>query len=223
VVSQRIPFGLDRLPRTLRPDDPRLPGVAVGAAPLRLNSEALPVEIVAEAGPDHAGRVAAMRVYLRGLCGDYASRRVRFIDRYLDCMIAHLNAHRAEIAHDLMQFAGLYAPDDLLWSALRPLPRAWLPNGAGMTPVDIAFWDGTRAIVIDMGGAPLPPSIARCRIDPDSLLKDPHALLDLLGPGFRTFWRGETLPRSPFRRPVPEPPQTSSSSTYNPPANRSTA
>ena len=84
-MTLRIPFGLDRLPRTLRADDPRLPGVTVGEDRLRLNSEALPAEAMAAAAGDHAARVVAMRQYLHGLCGDYAPQRLRFVDGYFDC------------------------------------------------------------------------------------------------------------------------------------------
>ena len=130
-VALRIPFGLDRLPRTLRTDDPRLPGATVGGDKLRLNSEPLPAEAMVSAAEDHAARVAAMKLFLRGLCGDYAPQRLRFVDCYLDCMAAHLDAHRDEVAHGLQRYDALYAPEDWLWSALRPLPRAWLPGEGG--------------------------------------------------------------------------------------------
>jgi hypothetical protein len=202
-VAQRIPFGLDRLPRTLQADDPRLPGVTVGEDRLRLNSEPLPAEAMASAAGDHAARVAAMKQFLRGLCGDYAPRRLRFVDCYIDCMAAHLDAHCDALAHDLHRYDGLYAPQDWLWSALRPLPRAWLPAETGMVPVDIAFWDGTQAIAIDVGGAQGASGIATCRVTSEMLAGDPLALLDVLPDSFRCFWRAQVLPISPFRRPIP--------------------
>ena len=202
-MAQRIPFGLDRLPRTLRLDDPRLPGVVVGGDRLRLNTEPLPVEAMALAVGDHAARVVAMRQFLRGLCGDYATQRVRFVEHYLDCMAAHLAAHRDALARDLQRYDGLYAPEDWLWSALRPLPRAWLPTGAGMALVDFAFWDGAQAIAIDVGGSQREAGMIVCRIAPDVLTCDPLALLKVLPDGFRCFWSGQTLPASPFRRPIP--------------------
>ncbi len=202
-MTLRIPFGLDRLPRTLRVDDPRLPGATVGEDRLRLNSVALPAEAMAASAGDHAARVVAMRQYLHGRCGDYAPQRLRFVDGYFAAVAAHLAAHRDELARDLRRYDGLYAPEDWLWSALRPLPRAWLPGDAGMVPVDFAFWDGTQAIAIDLGGAPEQAGIALCRIPQTVLTGDPLALLDLLPDAFRQFWRGEILPNSPFRRPIP--------------------
>ncbi len=202
-MVQRIPFGLDRLPRTLLPDDPRLPGVNVGSDKLRLNTEPLPAEAMASAAGNHGARVVAMKQFLRGLCGDYAPQRLRFVDCYIDCMAAHIDAHRDELARDLQRYDGLYAPEDWLWSALRPLPRAWLPGEAGMVPVDFAFWDGTQAIAIDVGGLQGASGIVMCRVTSDMLAGHPLALLGVLPDGFRCFWRGQTLPVSPFRRPIP--------------------
>jgi hypothetical protein len=168
-----------------------------------MNAEPLPAEAMASPANDHAARVAAMKQFLHGLCGDYAPQRLRFVDCYLGCMAAQLDAHRDEMARDLQQYHGLYAPEDWLWSAPRPLPRAWLPGKAGMAPVDFAFWDGTQAIAIGFGNAQDVPGAVVCRVTPDILAGGPLALLDVLPVGFRCFWRGESLPRSPFRRPIP--------------------
>lgn len=202
-MALRIPFGLDRLPRTLHPDDPRLPGVTVGNAALRLNTEPLPVEAMASPANDHVARVAAMQQFLHGLCGDYAPQLVRFVDCYIDCMAAHLDAHRDELERGLQRYHGLYAPEDWLWSAPRPLPRAWLRRDGGMVLMDFAFWDGKQAIAIGFENSQDVPGVTLCRVAPEILAGDPLALLDVLPDWFRCFWRGETLPRSPFRRPIP--------------------
>ncbi len=204
MVGGRIPFGLDRLPRTMWADDPRLPGVTVDGTMLRLNSEALPAEAMASGAGDHAARVVAMKQFLRGLCGDYAPQRVRFVERYIDCMAAHLDAHRDELARGVLRYDGLYAPEDWLWSAPRPLPRAWVMGEAGVGVVDVAFWDGARAIGIDVGGGARDgPGVAVRRVTAEMLGGEPLALLGVLPQGFRWFWRGEKLPRSPFRREIP--------------------
>ncbi|HUN42314.1 MAG TPA: hypothetical protein VMU81_18645 [Acetobacteraceae bacterium] len=203
MMPQRIPFGMDRLPRGLSPDDLRLPAAAVGAEPLRLNTEPLPVEAMAAATGDHAARVAAMRSHLHSLCGDYAPARLRFIDVYFDALAAHINAHRDELARVLQRYEGLYAPQDWLWSALRPLPRALIRCDAGVVPVDFAFWDGAQAIAIDLGGNRNIPGVAVCPVTPEMLAGKPLALLQMLPDAFREFWQGETLPRSPFRRAIP--------------------
>jgi hypothetical protein len=200
-MTQRIPFGLDRLPRNLSHDDPRLPGVTVGAGMLRFNTEPLPPEASAAATPDHAARVTSMKQFLFGLCGDYAPLRQRFIDVYIDALATHIAAHREELARGLAQYDGLYMPEDWLWSAPRPLPRAWVKGDAGLVAMDIAFWDGARAIGIDLTGTAKTSGLAICRITPDML--QGGGLLAALPATFQRFWTDETLPRSPFRRAIP--------------------
>ena len=202
-MAQRIPFGMDRMPRGLSPDDPRLPGVIVGDTPLRFNSEPLPAEAMAQATGDHPARLAAMRGWLHALSGDYAPARIRFADLYLAAIAAHIDAHRDELAQMLRRYDGLYAPEDWLWSALRPLPRALLRGDNGMVAVDFAFWDGTQAIAIDLGRGAPGNGILTCRVTAATLTDNPAALLTVLPDAFRAFWRGETLPRSPFRRGIP--------------------
>ena len=99
---------------------------------------------------DHAGRVAAMTQFLFGLCGDYAPRRRHFIQLCLNAVAAHLRLHHAGLGTALKRYHGLYVPDDWIWSALRPLPRACLCAGAEMPPVNIAFWDRRQAVAIDL-------------------------------------------------------------------------
>jgi hypothetical protein len=206
-MSLRIPFGLERLPRTTSADDPRLPGVVVDAEKLRLNTEPLPPTVVALGAGDHAARVAAVVRWLSGQCGDYAPQRQRFIEAYIRCIAEHLRAHHDEVVVGLRRYDGLYAPQDWLWSALRPLPRAWLTAKGRLLPCDIAFWDGTQVSAIelaaqetDRAAALRAAGIAVCRIGLDTLAEDVLAVLPV---GFRWFWREQTLPSSPFRRPIP--------------------
>lgn len=204
----RIPFGLDRLPRTTNADDPRLPGVVVDADKLRLNSEALPAEAMAAASPDHAARVATILRWLSAQCGDYAAQRQRFIAVYFHGIAAHLHAHRDELAAAVQRYDGLYALDDWLWSALRPLPRAWLTAGDRLLPCDIAFWPGERAVAIDVAvhetertAALRDAGIDVVRVAPDA---EGDAVLDALPDAFKWFWRDQMLPASPFRRAIPD-------------------
>jgi len=139
----RVLFGLAQLPRTLAVDDPRLPGVELGDAMLRLNAHSLPV---AEWGADvatHAGRRAAMLAWLQGQAGDYNNARRRQIAAYFDAVDAELAAHEAEIAASLARFEGLYAVQDRFWSAPRPLVRTWWQDEAAAWQfAELAFWDG---------------------------------------------------------------------------------
>jgi hypothetical protein len=207
-LTMRIPFGLDRLPRTTDADDPRLPGVVVGAEKLRLNSEPVPAEVMSVAIGDHAARVDAMVRWLNGLCGDYSPQRQRFVGVYFHDLAAHLREHEDELATGLKRYDGLYAPHDWLWSAPRPLPRAWLPSDARLLPCDIAFWDGAHAIAIELAAQETERTATLRAAGIDTLRVGTDVLggsvLELLPDTFRYFWRGELLPASPFRRTIPQ-------------------
>jgi hypothetical protein len=209
IALSRIPFGLARLPRSIGLGDPRLPTASVSADLLRLNSEPLPPAAMPEGDCDHAARVAAVVDWLITLCGDYVPLRRRFIIAYSAFLAAELGAHRASLAEDLARYDGLYTPDDWLWSAPRPLPRAWLPGRNGMLAAEIVFWDGAQPLAIELsardtqGQAELQAAGVRVlRITPDALA-DPASVGALLPVSFRMFWRGQILPASPFRRPIP--------------------
>jgi hypothetical protein len=206
---KRIPFGLDRLPQSIGIDDARLPTAPTGASLLRLNTEPLPQTAIPEAANDHAARVAAAIDWLISLCGDYAPLRRRFITTYFAFLGAQLDTHRAALVPALARYDGLYTPDDWLWSAPRPLPRAWLSGADRPIPAEIAFWDGAQPLAIELSARDTPRHAALraaglpvLRIAPD-LLADPATLGTLLPAPFLAFWRGQTLPASPFRRPVP--------------------
>ncbi len=209
-IAIRIPFGLDRLPRATGPDDTRLRGVTVGAERLRLNTEPLPADIMPAATGDHAARVAAATDWLAGLCGDYAPLQRQFVACYFGFVAAHIEAHRVELAERLGRYDGLYAPEDWTWSALRPLPRVWLPVEGRMLPADIGFWDGTQPIAIELSArdteraaALRGAGITVLRIEPAVLTGDPMRVGEILPDSFQYFWRGQALPSSPFRRPIP--------------------
>ena len=174
----RILHGLDRLPSTLADNDPRLPSVDLGAAPLRLNSVPLPIEAWGSGEGNHAARTAAMRAWLLAQCGDYNEALRRGVARYLDAITAHVTAHYDALTAGLQRFHGLYRAEDWCWSALRPLPRAWWRRNDILVRADLAFWDGNEVLAMrasDFDSGELPIS-------------------------FQNFWNGEILPRSPFRR-----------------------
>jgi hypothetical protein len=206
---KRIPFGLDRLPRSLSIDDPRLPTAPAGTSPLRLNTEPLPQAAMPEAAAHHAARIATAIDWLVSLCGDYAPARRRFVETYFAFLAAQLDTHRAALDAYLARYDGLYTADDWLWSAPRPLPRAWLVGPDGPIPAEIVFWDGAHPLAVELSARETPrlatlrtAGLPVLRITPDALA-DPAALGMLLPAPFHGFWRGETLPASPFRRPIP--------------------
>ncbi len=197
----RIPFGLDRLPR-----DPTLRSVVVGPSPLRLKSEPVPPDVMPLATGDHAARVAAALAWLESLCGDYAPLRRQFIAAYFRFAANLIDAHRMELQARLQRYDSLYAPEDFLWSALRPLPRGWVPVGESWLAADMVFWDGVQPIAIELAArdtdrqrALLAAKVVTLRIEPTAF----DRLDALLPPSFQNFWDGEALPLSPFRRPIP--------------------
>jgi hypothetical protein len=193
---QFIPYALDRLPR-----DPSLRSVAVGDDPLRLNSEPVPPDSMPLIAADHAARVTAAVDWLNSQCGDYAPQRQQFIASYFAFIVTEIEAHQQEITEQLALFGGLYQPDDTAWSALRPLPRGWIPVGDRWLPADIVFWDGTQPIAIELGARETEREKALTAAGVPVLRVNPGApdLPDI----FRGFWRQSALPSSPFRRLIP--------------------
>jgi hypothetical protein len=206
----RIPFGLERLPRTIALDDPRLPCAVVGDDKLRFNSEPVPPDAMPLAIGDHAARVAAAIDWLVRLCGDYAPLRQQFIKCYFGFIAGLLNAHRDELAERAKPYDGLYAPEDRLWSALRPLPRGWVPVQDQLLSADMVFWDGTQPVAVELAAretdrqkALRQAGVMVCRIEPGVLGSDPMQLGQILPESFQNFWDAQTLPSSPFRRVMP--------------------
>ena len=181
MTGPRLLYGLDRLPSTLAADDARLPGVDLGATPLRLNSLPLPAAAWGSGAPDHAVRMVAMRSWLLAGCGDYNGTLRRAVSHYLDAVAAHVAHHRDTLAAGLAPFHGLYRVEDWCWSALRPLPRAWWQRDGAWQHADLAFWNGNAVIAMrpqDFGSGDLPVA-------------------------FQRFWQDQALPVSPFRRTFP--------------------
>jgi hypothetical protein len=204
----KLLYGLDRLPAGISIADERLPNVVVGPAPLRLNSVPLPDAFFPVGESSQSARSAAVQAWLEAACGPYAPHRRRFVALYLAFAAAHLNRHRDELSKRLHRFDGLYRIEDFLWSALRPLPRAWVPVGDKWTFVDFAFWDGRQLTALMIGEERIGPDdvfhaagFALCRISASSLIGEPEVVIQRCCPGtFLRFWEGEILPQSPFRR-----------------------
>jgi hypothetical protein len=142
----RIFYGLERLPRTMALDDPRLPSIELGADALRLNTIKLPLAAWAEAAPGHDAHWAALEAWLLRDCGDYNRALRRSVSKYLVEITEHVLACEHDLKAQLAPFHDLYKPQDWCWSALRPLPRAWWQIGETWRRADLAFWDGTQVL-----------------------------------------------------------------------------
>lgn len=154
---------------------------------MRLNSHPVPAAFL-PAGIERAGRRAAVQEWLELACGDYALARVRFVAAYLAFAEDDLLRFGAEL--DL--FKGLYTAEDWLWSALRPLPRAWIDLPDGPVMMDFAFWDGTQLFAVQLA-----PPVLTLRDAGIVVIQPPD-----YPSSFGTPWRSDRLPSSPFRRPI---------------------
>ena len=196
-MSGRLFYALDRMPRVALADrlpSVRLPSVPLGAAPIRFGTEPMPPDAMPKGG-DHTARLEAASAWLVGQCGAYAPLRARFVASYFAWIATEIAAHWDELAARLARFGGLYAPEDWTWSALRPLPRALVPE-----PVDFAFWDGAAVTAILLGETKAPENVPAIRLAPGDLGTGLGARLPDAWGG---FWGGEILPVTPFRRPIP--------------------
>jgi hypothetical protein len=152
--------------------------------------------------------------HLKRLSGGWSRAASLFIDGYFAHLREVIAAHQAEIAARLAPMAGLFAPEDVLYSAPLPLPRALLPlandeGGADQVPVDVLFWLGDEAKAVLFAPSPLTPGAERRRrerlesagIDLRVLtardLENGETYAALLGEKGGAFWRDEVLPIAP--------------------------
>jgi hypothetical protein len=206
----RLRYGLERLPAGLGPEDERLPGIMLGPKPLRLSSEPMPPSFFPQQDDSRAVRIRALTDWLSAACGDYAPLRRRFVALYLGFAAAHIERHRTTLNEKLRRFDGLYRPEDFLWSALRPLPRAWVPTGETHVAVDFAFWDGWQLAAVMIGeerrqsDAMLTAAgVSLHRVSTADLGGDPEIVIEKSLPAsVLKFWGDEVLPTSPFRRTI---------------------
>ncbi|WP_371347991.1 hypothetical protein [Ancylobacter sp. IITR112] len=216
--TARIAYGAARVPT---------PGAALAHGPdllvergriLRLNDEgfALPAP-----SPGEPARTAQERLadHLRRLSGGWNGQAARFIEGYLAYLRAVVAANRPRIAERLRPLAGLFTPEDVLYSAPLPLPRAWLPlaedGGALPCPVDMLLWHGEAAQAVLFVPSALTPGAERRRRERLAAagiglylfgaaeLARPSAFADLLGETGGGFWRDEPLPIAPGAPPLP--------------------
>lgn len=194
---------------------------------LRMNNAGfdLPAPAIGEPETSTAERVAA---HLTRLAGAWNAPAARFIERYFAFLDRQIEDHRADLADRLAPFDGLFAPEDFIFSAPLPLPRAALfapadghggePTHADYVAVDFAFWLGDAPSAVFALPSSLTPGAARRRDErlaaagvtcvsfAASDLADPEFGLfrRILGPEACRFWEGETLPAAPVERGLPE-------------------
>jgi len=219
-TPEPIAFGVAGLPPAFDPraPDPLVPcGVPLARVRpgevLRLNDEALDLPPPA-LGDEETALDARVIAHLKRLSGGWNRGADVFLDGYFMYLREAVARNRAAIEERLAPFDGLFRPEDVLWSAPLPLPRAFLsvppPVGgaAEAVAVDFAFWLGERVLAVLLAPSALTPGAERRRrerLDAAGIgvaTFDAAACTDgarfaaLLGAEAR-FWESDALPCAP--------------------------
>lgn len=194
--------------------------------PLRLNDA--PYDFTGRPAPREAtpdtDHLELLRVRVEDFCDLWAAPKRRFVAAYFAFAARQVERHAEELTRRLAPFGGLYRPRDWVFSALAPLPRAWLhapgagapardPTPEDFVPVDFAFWTGTHAVAVHIPGSATPTHADRERrerleasgvetveVGAATLRAEPADALETLLPApLRRFWEGEPFPAGPFR------------------------
>ena len=179
--------------------------------PLRLNDAGWDIAEPSDAArlADRAAALDFLRDQLKRLCDPWAAHQGGFLDAYFRFVADTVARDAPALAARLAPFGDLYRVEDFWFSALRPLPRAHIPDAEGWVSVDFAFWTGTMLVAIDIADG---RRTARRRAADHARLAAAGARVIALAPAALTgdltahlpetlvrFCDGETLPSSPFK------------------------
>ena len=183
--------------------------------PLRLSDGPYPFpeppDLIRIAGT--AERLELLCEHLQSLCGLWDRPARLFLDAYFRFIDRSITEGAAELAALGAKSGGLFAPADWSFTALRPLPQAQLlADSPAPVRADFAFWtgDGLVAVELQAGASPrrqrqdelarlATAGIAVITVAAAELQRDAERLLaSLFPPTLQKFWRGVTLPASPF-------------------------
>lgn len=207
-----------------RPGSPVVSVDITVRTPLKLHNVVHPFTRPPLAGDlAHAqSQLAFLEDHLGGLCGLRERPQRQFIAHYFAAIRHHVRAHSQELNDKTGPLAGLSELHHWCFSALMPMPRAYLRLPAesedpeislqDFVRVDFAFWDGQDVIVaiIDTGNTLTPSQRrARTRLEQSGIQMrtmsaknlpqiESDQLLNNLGPGFTRFWHDDPFPLSPF-------------------------
>jgi len=161
-------------------------------------------ETLADLG-DHAARLAAAREEA-GRHADLFSRSQRlFLDGYFRFAEEAVAAQADALAGQLAWSGGLFEPADLVFAALRPLPRAIVAAGDKVVAADFAFWDGEAVTAVSVSATPSTrpgeaEGVRRIHLAPAELATGPAIFADpRFPPTLRRFFEGVAVPQGPFR------------------------
>lgn len=163
-----IPFGVDTYPAgAAEGEAPAFPYIPAGAAEgntLRMNAQrfalpAAPQDLSVE------GQAQALLAHLLGLCGTWDQTSRAFLTGYFDYLRHAIEEHRPAIEKRLAVFEQLFQPEDVLFSAPLPLPRAHLlpPEDGRDAVADIALRTSAGWLALFAVPGQLMPAQARAR------------------------------------------------------------
>jgi hypothetical protein len=210
-----VPYGVARVTAQNIEHVPSMEIDRAASAPLRLGDGPYRRREVGEEayGPPEDGDVSIgaarldilRRLHLRD-CDVFDKYLRRWIDLYFAFVAAHAREHSAEL--QALVRAPNAAFDPLLWglAALRPLPRAHIPDGAGaFVAVDAALWDGRNLIALVFAGSAkarstqgLTDPVRLLTIEAPGETAGPEIITEQLGETVTGYWQGLAVPPDPF-------------------------
>lgn len=210
-----IPYGVARVTSDNLRHAPRVEIDTAASAPLRLgdgpyrrrevSEEAYGTPVDGDVSIGAARLDILRRLHLRD-CDVFDKYLRRWIDLYFEFVAAHARDHSGELQALARTPEAVFDP--LLWglAALRPLPRAHIPDGAGaFISVDIAFWDGGELIAIVFAGSAkarsaqgLPALVRLLTIEAPGGTVGHEIIAEQLGETVTGYWRGLAVPPDPF-------------------------
>jgi len=214
----RIPFGAEAWPLArLDEQPPPAPLLALDPAVASLRLDNFPYDFPEP--PDlHGMRTRAVRLefllrHFQSFCGIWDKLRLLFLEAYFRMIAEEVTRAAESIRAIAGEHAGLFAPEDWCYAAAAPLPIAHLPlGGEEHVRTDIAFWFEGRLHAVELIGGAEPALRAEAR---ERLRSAGIEVTEIAGAALRrsgaaalreslpaplvAFWRGVTLPASPFR------------------------
>ena len=161
-------------------------------------------EALADFG-DHTARLTAVRAEA-GRHADLFSRSQRlFLDEYFRFVEETVAEQADALAGQVAWAGGLFAPADLVFAALRPLPRAIVAADGKVVAADFAFWDGEAVTAVSLSATPSArpgeaEGVRRIHLAPAELAMGPAIFADpRFPPTLRRFFEGVAVPQGPFR------------------------
>lgn len=159
---------------------------------------------------DNPARLAALHDRVARQADLFSRSQRLFLETYFGFVREAVEAHASEIAPRLAWSGGLFEPADLVFSALRPLPRARIAAKDGpVEAADFAFWDGEAVIAVSVSGAAAAKGpdennasrpVRHVRVTPAELAAGTVVFSDRKFPEtIRRFFAGVDVPEGPFR------------------------